>query len=484
MNNPDTGNQILASTVTSTSTGSNCLAGSTDPRCTTTVTVSALTISSAFSPATATPGTTINETTTITNTGQTPYCGISVSFTTSSTAAQSAAPGTRPPAPAPCRSALPGRSGPGTSRSAATVTITGSVIIASPYTGSQVIAITDRHHRGRQQLPGRQRRLALHGTANVLIPGLTITQVPSTTSAVPGQAISYTLTITNTGQTTYTSAVVTDSFVRDARRRRLQRQRVGHLRDGDLRQPGADLDRGPGPRPRRGHHLHRHRQQPRYRRQAGHHHRHLGRAGSSCPPGTTTSPCQRHRRRSDPRPDHHQRRHPATATPGATVTYTLTAADTGQTPYTGATVTDPLTGVLDDAAYNHDAATTTATTTGTAAGAVTYTAAGPDLDREPSPGDTATITFSVTVTSPDAGNHLLASTLTSAAAGHNCPAGGTDPRCTTTVPVSDLVIDFTASASTVTPGGTLVYTATITNAGQTPYYGISVAPTPPPWPPT
>ena len=43
------------------------------------------------------------------------------------------------------------------------------------------------------------------------------------------------------------------------------------------------------------------------------------------------------------------------------------------------------------------------------------------------------------------------------------------------MPVSDLVIDFTASASTVTPGGTLVYTATITNAGQTPYYGISVA---------
>ena len=77
--------------------------------------------------------------------------------------------------------------------------------------------------------------------------------------------------------------------------------------------------------------------------------------------------------------------------------------------------------------------------------------------------------------SPDTGNHLLAATLTSAAAGSNCPAAGTDPRCTTTVPVSDLVINFTASASTVIPGGTLVYTATITNAGQTPYYGISVS---------
>ena len=36
---------------------------------------------------------------------------------------------------------------------------------------------------------------------------------PDTTSAVPGQVIGYTLTITNTGQTTYTGvAVVTDSF--------------------------------------------------------------------------------------------------------------------------------------------------------------------------------------------------------------------------------------------------------------------------------
>ena len=91
------------------------------------------------------------------------------------------------------------------------------------------------------------------------------------------------------------------------------------------------------------------------------------------------------------------------------------------------------------------------------------------------PGDTATITFSVTVHSPDTDNHILTSTVTSATPGSNCPAGGTDPRCTTTVPVSDLVIDFTASASTVIPGGTLVYTATITNAGQTPYYGISVS---------
>ena len=38
VNNPDTGNKILASTITSTTTGSNCTAGSGDPPCTSTVT--------------------------------------------------------------------------------------------------------------------------------------------------------------------------------------------------------------------------------------------------------------------------------------------------------------------------------------------------------------------------------------------------------------------------------------------------------------
>ena len=47
--------------------------------------------------------------------------------------------------------------------------------------------------------------------------------------------------------------------------------------------------------------------------------------------------------------------------------YTVTITDTGQTPYTGITVTDDLTGLLDDAAYDSDA---TATATGTGTGRV------------------------------------------------------------------------------------------------------------------
>ena len=38
--------------------------------------------------------------------------------------------------------------------------------------------------------------------------------------------------------------------------------------------------------------------------------------------------------------------------PGSAVSYTITVTDTGPTPYTGATVTDDLSGLLDDAAYD------------------------------------------------------------------------------------------------------------------------------------
>ena len=65
----------------------------------------------------------------------------------------------------------------------------------------------------------------------------------------------------------------------------------------------------------------------------------------------------------------------ATTTPGATVRYTVTIANTGQTPYTGATVADSLAGVLDDAAYNGDAAAT--------AGSVSFASPDPDVDGEP-----------------------------------------------------------------------------------------------------
>ena len=58
VNNPDTGNKVLASTVTSATAGSNCASGSTDPRCATSVTVlvPGLTIAVSAAASSTTPG--------------------------------------------------------------------------------------------------------------------------------------------------------------------------------------------------------------------------------------------------------------------------------------------------------------------------------------------------------------------------------------------------------------------------------------------
>ena len=103
------------------------------------------------------------------------------------------------------------------------------------------------------------------------------------------------------------------------------------------------------------------------------------------------------------------------------VQYTVTVANSGLTAYTGATFTDPLSGVLDDAAYDSDAAATS--------GTVSYTS--PNLTwtgTVPASG-TVTITFTVTVNNPDTGNMILASTVTSTSPNSDCAAGSTDPRC-------------------------------------------------------
>jgi choice-of-anchor A domain-containing protein/uncharacterized repeat protein (TIGR01451 family) len=471
VNDPDTGDQILSTTVSSA--GSNCAAGNTDPRCTTTVTVSALAIGSAFSPATATPGTTINETTTITNTGQTPYAGISVGFTTPNTAAQISSAGNEAASSGTLSVGTTGAVWTGDVPVGATVTITGSVIIASPYTGSQVIAVTDATTAAGSNCPALSTDSRCTATANVVIPALTISQATSTTSAVPGQVIGYTLTITNTGQTTYTSAVVTDSFAEMS-------DDAAYNGDAAAVITGTSTSAGPvsytSPtltwtgdlavgasvtitftvtvnNPDTGDKL--------VITTAA-----STAVGSTCPPGTTSSPCQLTVPVQTPALTITTTAAPATATPGGTVTDTITVTDIGQTTYTAASLTDPLGGVLDDAAYTTGSATT---------GTVSFTSPALTWTGNLNPGDTATITISVTVHNPDTGNHILASTITSATPGNNCPAGGTDPRCTATVPVSDLVIDFTASASMVIPGGALVYTATLTNAGQTPYFGISVS---------
>ena len=154
------------------------------------------------------------------------------------------------------------------------------------------------------------------------------------------------------------------------------------------------------------------------------------------------------------------------AAPGAVVHFTVTVTDSGLLAYTGATFTDPLTGMLDDASYDSDAAAS--------AGSVSF--ASPNLTWTGSlaAGATATLTFSVTVKNPDTGNHLLTSMITSGTVGTNCPAGGTDARCSVSVAVQGLTITAAANTGSATPGSTVGYTITVTNSGQASYSGASI----------
>ena len=63
------------------------------------------------------------------------------------------------------------------------------------------------------------------------------------------------------------------------------------------------------------------------------------------------------------------------------------------------------------------------------------------------PGDTATITYSVTVDNPDTGGKVLANTAASADPGSTCPAGSTGSPCGLTVPVIGGALTITAPDS-------------------------------------
>jgi hypothetical protein len=93
----------------------------------------------------------------------------------------------------------------------------------------------------------------------------------------------------------------------------------------------------------------------------------------------------------------------------------------------------------DDAVYNANAAAT--------AGTVSYTSPNLTWTGNLAVGATATITYSVTVNSPDTGSGILANTVTSTTAGSNCASGSGNAACTATVTVSGLTIVKTANAT-------------------------------------
>ena len=468
---PDTGDGTLTNTITSATPGNNCpAAGGTDPACTATVKVARLAIVNTANVATTTPGGVVRFTATFTNTGQVPYNQITVATDASGVFDDATANGDQTASSGTLSITGAVVSWTGDIGVGGTVTITGTVTVNNPDTGSQVLSSTITTAAAGSNCPAGGGDPACSVSVTVLTPALTIVKTADATSAVPGQKVTYTVTVTDTGPTPYTGAAVTDSFAQMA---------DDAVYDGDASATGGllsytspvltwtgDLAVGGAVTitysvtvnsPDTGDKLVINTVSSTA-------------AGATCPPATTAPACRVTMPVLTPGLTIATAASTATTVPGGTVTYTVTVTNSGQTPYTGAAFTAGLSGVLDDAGYNADAAATgsgTGSTVSFASPVLTWTG-------NLAAGAAETITYSVTVSSPDTGNHVLASTVTSATAGSNCAAGSADPRCATSVAVAQLTITAGAGVSTTAPGGVVRYTGTFTNNGQVPYTGITI----------
>jgi choice-of-anchor A domain-containing protein/uncharacterized repeat protein (TIGR01451 family) len=463
------GNHRLVNTMTSTAAGSNCPTGGTDPRCAVSIPVAELIINFTVNSPTVTPGGIVSINASITNIGQVPYTGITLFFVPGAgDLADVTFNGDQTATSGQIVFTPNGPTWTGNVPVGGQVLISGSATVNTPYTGDGDLEDTVNTAAPGSNCPpgGTDPRCSVRIT--VVNPVLTVVKTADAATAVQGQTVGYTITITNAGNTTYTGASVVDALLGvldDASYNGNASATSGTLNftspnltwTGDLA-VGQTVTvtysvtvNNPDTGDRR-----------------------LintvssTAAGSSCPPASGNPACTVSLRVLVPGLTVTKSANAVAVTPGGVVGYTVTIANTGSLPYTGAVVTDNLTGVLDDATYNGNAAATS--------GTVGFTSPNLTWTGDLAVGQTVTVTYSVTVNNPDTGDLQLVNTALSTAPGSNCPVGGTDPRCTVTVPVTGattLTFHKTADVSVAARGDTITYTITVANSGLTPYLGAT-----------
>ncbi|MBN8416426.1 DUF11 domain-containing protein [Microbacterium esteraromaticum] len=153
-----------------------------------------------------------------------------------------------------------------------------------------------------------------------------------------------------------------------------------------------------------------------------------------------------------------------TAEPGGTITYRVTVTNTGTVDYTPenpASFADDLSAVLDDATYNDDADN----------GAI-YAEPTLSWSGALAAGDAITITYSVTVNAPNTGDNEITNAVVPTGIGGSCDAAG---GCSTTTDVQSYTVAKSASATSVQLGGTITYTVTVVNTGAVDYTAAAPA---------
>ena len=412
---PDTGDKILSSALASSAVGSNCPAGSTDPRARARCRWRRWPSSTPRASRRPRRAAVVRFTTTFANTGQAAYTGITIASNIGDVVDDATPNGDQTATSGALTLTATGISWTGSIPVGVTVTVTGTVTVNNPDTGNHLLASTITTAAAGSNCPASAPAAACSVSVPVLTPGLTIAQAASVPAAVPGSSVQFTVTITDSGQTSYTGAVVAVSF-------------AGLLDDGaydgDAVATSGSLgyaapvltwtgSLAPGGtavvtysvtanNPDTGDKL--------LITAAS-----SAAAGSTCPPGAISAPCQLTIPVLTPALTITSTAGTATTVPGAAVGYTVTIANTGQTSYAGAIVADSLAGVLDDAAYNGDAAAT--------AGLVSYASPVLTWTGTLAPGATATVTYSVTVNNPDTGDKILATHGHLVGGGEQLPGG-------------------------------------------------------------
>ncbi|RII13712.1 hypothetical protein DSC45_22425 [Streptomyces sp. YIM 130001] len=158
---------------------------------------------------------------------------------------------------------------------------------------------------------------------------------------------------------------------------------------------------------------------------------------------------------------------PAKVHPGDTVTYTVKAKNVSRLPYPNAKLTDDLTDTLDDATYNKDAKATI--------GQVGYDEPRLSYTGDIPAGETATLTYSVTVDDPMRGDGKLRNDVDVLTPRSNCDEDSTDPACGATPevdpsapPVPPLTVESSPQDGEIPPCTSTTNTVRITNQSKDP----------------